>query len=320
MNGEGLKNYKKRIIEETIKKYLNVAGAICVEGPKWCGKTSTSFAMSKSHFYVGAFDYNFSNKEIAKLNPKIMLEGENPRLIDEWQEEPWIWDAVRWEVDWRSQKGQFILTGSSTPKHKGILHSGAGRIVKVRMETMSLFESEDSTGAISLSDLCNGKINEQLVEPLSFEKLAYLIVRGGWPKNIDASYEDCHLLPNSYIKTVLDESIKEIDNVKYDPLKVKLILKSLARNESTLVSEETIIKDITENDKRIISRPTLNKYIDLLNRMFIFNNQQPYSPDTRSSLRVRISEKKRFCDPSLACALLNVNHKKLMNEKPGQNY
>ncbi|KNG79725.1 ATP-binding protein [Mycoplasma sp. HU2014] len=314
MNNKLFENYKLRIIEKVIDKYLNVASAICIDGPKWCGKTSTSYYLSKSAFFVGDPSDNFSNRQLALVNPKIILNGQYPRLIDEWQEVPSIWDAVRWEVDWKNKNGMFILTGSSTPKYKGVLHSGAGRIVRVRMETMSLYESQESLGIVSLKDLCDQKVNEQLVEPLTFEQLAYLIVRGGWPKNIETPVSNCHLLPNSYIETILNESIKEIDNSRYDPLKIKLILKSLARNEATLVSEETIIKDISANDAETFSRPTINKYIDVLNRMFIFNNQEPYATNLRSSKRVMISEKKRFCDPSLACALLNVTVEKLVND------
>ncbi|PZW00545.1 ATP-binding protein [Metamycoplasma auris] len=309
-----IKNYKSRIIENVIDRYYNIVGAICIEGPKWCGKTWTSFFKSKSSFFVGDPSNNFANRELALINPKLILDGKNPRLIDEWQEIPSLWDAIRWEIDWRNQNGLFILTGSSTPKKKGILHSGAGRIVKLRMETMSLYESNESSGIVSLRDLSNQKIKEQLIEPLSFEKLAYFIVRGGWPRNINSSIQNCHLLPNSYIETILNETIKEIDNSTYDPLKIKLILKSLARNESTLVSEDKIIKDISANDDEKISRPTVNKYIDVLNRMFIFNNQEPYAPNLRSSKRVRISEKKHFCDPSLACALLNVTPNKLVRD------
>ncbi|WP_434341728.1 DUF4143 domain-containing protein [Mycoplasma putrefaciens] len=182
------------------------------------------------------------------------------------------------------------------------------------METMSLYESKESSGIISLKDLCNQKIQEQLVEPLTFEQLAYLIVRDGWHKNIQTSTVQCHLLPNSYIETILNESIKEIDNFKYSPLRVKLILKSLERNEATLVSEATIIKDISTNNNQKISRPTVNKYINVLNRMFIFNNQEPFSPNLRSSSRIRIEEKKRFCDPSLVCALLNITTDKLISD------
>ncbi|WP_040543769.1 ATP-binding protein [Metamycoplasma auris] len=308
------KNYKPRIIEKVVDRFFVVAGAICIEGPKWCGKTWTSYFKSQSSFFVGDPANNFANRELALINPKLILEGRNPKLIDEWQEVPSIWDAVRWQVDWENKNALFILTGSSTPKYKGVLHSGAGRIARIRMDTMSLYESNESSGVVSLKDLSNQIVKEQLIEPLSFERLAYLVVRGGWPKNINSSVSQCHLLPNSYINTILNESIKQIDNSKYDPLKIKLILKSLARNEATFVAEDTIIKDISINDKKTISRPTINKYIDVLNRMFIFNNQKPFALNLRSSKKVRSSEKKRFCDPSLACALLNVTPDKLIND------
>ena len=178
--------YKKRIIDKTIEDYLKVSGAICVEGPKWCGKTWASAFHSNSEFLVGDPANNFNNRKIAELNPALILQGGAPRLIDEWQEVPSIWDATRAEVDKRHEKGQLILTGSSTPKKKGIMHSGSGRIIKIRMNTMSLYESDDSTGNISLFDLCNGVFEDQLLEEVSLEKLANLIVRGGWPENISA--------------------------------------------------------------------------------------------------------------------------------------
>lgn len=307
--------YKKRIIDKTIEDYLKVSGAICVEGPKWCGKTWASAFHSNSEFLVGDPANNFNNRKIAELNPSLILQGDTPRLIDEWQEVPSIWDATRAEVDKRHEKGQLILTGSSTPKKKGIMHSGSGRIVKIRMNTMSLYESDDSTGNISLFDLCNGVFEDQLLEEVSLEKLANLIVRGGWPENISAPDNLLHLMPRAYMDNIIEEDLQKVDDeIEYDAHKVKLLLKSLARNESTTVSASALLKDIIEQDHESMSRNTIAKYLEVLGRMFLFNNQLPFSPNIRSSLRVKQSEKRHFADPAMACALLNLTKDKLIGD------
>ncbi|WP_434343605.1 DUF4143 domain-containing protein [Mycoplasma sp. 06067-C1-B144P-99-0482-3] len=307
-------NYIPRIMDKIIQKHLKIAGAICVEGPKWCGKTWTSRQNSNSEFLVGSAANVFSNRQLAILNPEYVLKGEFPRMIDEWQEVPSLWDATREEVDKYSQNGLFILTGSSTPTHKGVLHSGAGRIVRLRMNTMTLFESGDSTGILSLKDLLLDEIKTEYVDKLDFKKLAYLIVRGGWPKNIKTSFDDCEVLPRSYIDSILESKLLDENNNAYNSNYIKLILKSLARNVSTTVSERSIINDISQNEVDSISRPTLSKYLDFLNNMFLFSNLESYSLNPRSSLRVKQQEKKYFCDPSLVCALLDLTPNKIMSD------
>lgn len=307
------KEYKRRVIDKSIDTYLQVSGAICVEGPKWCGKTWTSAYHSNSEYLVGDPTNNFSNRQLAELNPTLILQGDTPRLIDEWQEVPSIWDATRSEVDKRHKKGQIILTGSSTPKTKGIMHSGAGRIVKLRMNTMSLYESGDSSGKVSLSELCDGKLDMQLLEEVSLEKIATCIVRGGWPENIAVNTEIAHLMPRAYMDTVVDEDLNNLDdNVEYNKHKVQLLLRSLARNESTTVSDLSLLKDIQQQDSESMSRNTIAKYLEALGRLFLFNNQAPFSPNLRSSLRVKQSEKRHFSDPAMACALLNITPDKLL--------
>lgn len=177
--------YKRRIVDPIIENQLKIFGAICIEGPKWCGKTWTSSYHANSEFLVGNPEGNFSNRTLAEMEPFSILKGETPRLIDEWQEVPSLWDATRAYVDKNPNKGQIILTGSSTPTTKGIMHSGIGRISSVRMNTMSLYESNDSSGLISLKDLCENKFESQIFEQINLEKIAYLIVRGGWPNNIE---------------------------------------------------------------------------------------------------------------------------------------
>ena len=179
--------YIPRIIDAAVERYLATMGAVCIEGPKWCGKTWTSSYHSSSEFLVGNPDNNFQNRTLAEMSPALVLEGETPRLIDEWQEVPPLWDAVRYTVDQRGKKGQFILTGSATPKRKGVLHSGAGRIGKLRMRPMSLYESGDSSGKVSLQALCEGKLTPAITGEVDLRTLARLTVRGGWPGNLDIS-------------------------------------------------------------------------------------------------------------------------------------
>lgn len=228
-------NYKPRVIDAKVKEYLSAFGAVCIEGPKWCGKTWTSSYHSKSEIYIGYPANNFQNRQLAELSPALILDGETPRLIDEWQEVPPIWDAVRYKVDQVAEKGQFILTGSATPNHKGILHSGAGRIAKLRMRPMSLYESGDSCGKVSLEKLCHGELAPALTGEVDLKKLIELIIRGGWPGSLGLPIEQAALLPLEYLNAVIDDDVYRIDGVKRDTSKMRLLLRSLARNESRII-------------------------------------------------------------------------------------
>ena len=307
--------YKARIVDELVKRDLRIFGAICIEGPKWCGKTWTSSHHANSEFLVGDPSGNFSNRMLAELEPYTVLKGDVPRLIDEWQEVPALWDATRAFVDKSGSKGQLILTGSSTPVNKGILHSGTGRIKSIRMNTMSLYESGDSSGLFSLKDLCENKFESKILEGTTLEKLAYLIVRGGWPGNIGVNANDCGELALGYMENVAKTDLKQLNkDIGFNEHKAKLILKSLARNESNTVSNQSILNDIIENDNSSISKNTLSKYLNAFNRMFLFNNQEPFSSNIRSSLRVKQMEKRHFSDPAMACAMLKLTPKKMMND------
>lgn len=309
-----IKNYKPRIIDNMIDEYLKTFGAVCIEGAKWCGKTWSSIYHSNSSIMIGNPEGNFQNKKLAETAPNIVLEGEKPRLIDEWQEVPRLWDAVRYEVDKTAEKGQFILTGSATPNHKGILHSGAGRIGKLRMRPMSLYESGDSTGDISLQDLCNGNMKEKLTGEVDLRKIIEFIIRGGWPGNLNVPIERADLLPESYIDAILDDDVYRIDGVKRDINKMKLLLRSLARNESTTVTNKTLKRDIKEIDDEDIDIDTVASYLDIFTRLFILDNQKPFAENIRSSVKVKQSEKRHFVDPSLPCSLLKATPEKLLND------
>lgn len=307
--------YKKRVIDSTIETYLTVSGGICIEGPKWCGKTWASANHGKSEFLVGSPDNDFLNRKLASLQPTAVLQGDTPRVIDEWQEVPALWDAARAEIDRRHKKGQFILTGSSTPRTKGVMHSGAGRIVRLRMDTMSLYETGDSSGLVSLEELCSGNLDTVLTGDVLLEDLATYIVRGGWPDNISVSHEKTHLMPRSYMRTIVDNDLPRLDeDAEYDRRRALLVLRSLARNESTTVSDSTILSDITGNGRDVMSRNTLTRYLEALSRLFLFSNQLPYSPEIRSSLRIKVAEKRHFSDPAMAAALLNLTREKLMKD------
>ena len=248
------------------------------------------------------------------MSPELILDGDFPRLIDEWQEVPPIWDAVRHKVDQNPRKGQYILTGSATPNHKGIMHSGAGRIAKLRMRPMSLYESGDSSGKVSLEDICHDKLTPAMTGEVDFRELVKLIVRGGWPGSLDLSVEQASLLPIEYLNAVIDDDVYRIDGVKRNTMKMKLLLRSLARNESTTVTNKTLKKDIKELDDEDINVETVKEYLDIFERLFITDNQPPFATKVRSSVRVKQAVKRHFADPSLACALLQVTPEGLLGD------
>lgn len=306
--------YIHRIIDNKIEEYLKTFGAICIEGPKWCGKTWTSTYHSNSTIFLGDPAGNFQNRKLAEMSPDLVLEGDFPRLIDEWQEVPPIWDAVRYKVDQTSQKGQYILTGSATPNHKGIMHSGAGRIAKLRMRPMSLYESGDSSGKISLEELCHGKITPAMTGEVDLKELIKLIIRGGWPGSLNLPIEQVALLPNEYLNAVIDDDVYRIDGVKRNTMKMKLLLRSLARNESTTVTNKKLKNDIKEVDDEDINVETVKEYLDIFERLFITDNRPPFATKVRSSVRVKQAVKRHFSDPSLACSLLQITPEGLLND------
>ena len=308
------RKYRPRIIDSTVEDYLQAFGAVCIEGPKWCGKTWTSAFHSKSQFLLGDPSNNFQNRSLAQLDPAMVLKGESPRLIDEWQEVPAIWDAVRYEVDARDEQGQFILTGSSTPMRKGVMHSGAGRIAPIRMRTMSLWESGDSDGKVSLHDLFEGHIESQLTGEIKLESLARYIVRGGWPRSLSVPYEKAVLLPNGYINAIIDDGANRLDEIKRDSSKMIKLLKSLARNESITVSNKVLRKDIKDVEGEDISEPTIASYLDVFRRLYVVEDQPAFSPSVRSSVRVKQAGKRHLTDPSIACSLLGLNEERLIGD------
>lgn len=309
-------NYKKRISDKKIERYLKLFGAICIEGPKYCGKTWAGRYQSNSEILLHKTTGETSNNvELAKISPSIILEGKKPRLIDEWQEATNLWDEIRIDVDRTGLKGQYILTGSSTPNRKGIAHSGAGRYGKIHLRTMSLYESGDSTGDISLEKLCNNEFNGKATGEVDLKNLAKLIIRGGWPANLGYSAKESSEAIEEYINLIIDDDLNRLDGINRDKHKVRLLLKSLARNESTTASNMTLKKDISAIDNEDVDVDTLASYLNALDRLFLLDNDEPFSTKIRSSVRVKQSEKRHFADPSIACSLLNIREEsKLIND------
>ena len=306
--------YIPRLVDGTIERYLAAMGAVCIEGPKWCGKTWTASYHCSSEIMIGDPAGNFQNRALAETSPALVLEGEAPRLIDEWQEVPSLWDAVRHAVDQRGRMGQFVLTGSATPKRKGVLHSGAGRIGRLRMRPMSLFESGDSTGTVSLRDLCAGRLSPSMTGEVDLRDLARLTVRGGWPGNLRTDERDISLIPGEYLDAVIYDDVNRVDGIRRDSRKIRLLLRSLARNESTTATNRTLKNDIKEIDDEDIDVETVAAYLDIFERLFLTDNQEPFSARLRSSVRVKQAEKRHFCDPSLACALLKITPERLIGD------
>ena len=305
--------YKERLIDKKIEECLKIFGAVSIVGPKYCGKTWTSLAHSKSVKYINSNDKKLYT--LAQMDVNQILVGEYPILIDEWQLIPSIWDCVRRKCDEDKTKGKFILTGSATEKENTIDHSGAGRICKLDMGTMSLFESGESDGYVSLNDLFkNIEFKGHLTKELSLEDIANLIMRGGWPDNIENTPKESQLIVKSYIKDILDKDINEIDGVKRDRNKMEMLLKSLARNESTLASNETLIKDVIENEYDSINKETVGEYLNVLDKLHLIQNQQAFNPNVRSRENVGKTAKRHFTDPSIVCGLLNLNYDKMISD------
>ncbi len=308
------KKYLPRIIDSLVQSYLATFGAVCIEGPKWCGKTWTANFHSKSTVYLGDPTGNFQNKSLAQLDPNLVLFGDKPRLLDEWQEVPELWDAVRFEVDKSRQKGQYILTGSATPTQKGVLHSGAGRIAILKMRPMSLFESKDSSGKVSLRDICSGEYQNASTSQANLSDIVQLIIRGGWPGSLDVKKTEYLTISKSYINALINHDIYRLEGINRNTKKMNLLLRSLARNVSTTASINTLKKDIKSIDEIDVDNDTLSTYLALFERLFVVDNQPAFAPNIRSSARIKKAEKRHFVDPSLACALLNTSEEMLIND------
>lgn len=309
--------YIPRLIDQEIERNLKLFGAISIEGPKWCGKTWTALNHCNSVTYLNNTADNFREKHLAEMDINLVLDKDYPQLIDEWQEVPEIWDAIRFKCDQDKQKGKYILTGSSVPVTNKFHHSGAGRICKMNMYTMSLYESNNSSGDVSLRDLFDNNVHNKLLDNIKLEHIADLIVKGGWPEAINLDSRDALKISQSYIEAVLEKDIIQIDGINREKSKMEMLLRSLARNESTISNNNVLIKDIdniTSDRDLLISRNTLADYLNVLDRLHIIKNQNSFMYKIRSRLNVGKIAKRHFVDPSLGCAILNITPDKLMND------
>ena len=308
---------RQRLIDDKIDRYLKIFGAISIQGPKWCGKTWTSLKHANSVSYMT----EKSPRDLAKVDPKYIFNQDRPQLIDEWQLVPSIWDAVRHECDSDHDKGKFILTGSTSlskeEREEEIFHSGTGRIAIMKMNPMSLYESGDSTGDVSIEEMFSGNVNCKYIRKVELDELAKLIIRGGWPENIDKEGDDIEVIPRSYIESVITRDINERKDKKRDSNKMRMLIRSLSRNETTIAGNDTIVKDIEEfenTDDLIASRLTVADYVSVLDDLYLTANQEAFSINYRSSKRIGKSPKRHLVDPSLACASLDLTVDKLLND------
>ena len=314
-----MNTYLPRLIDNKLDTWLKTSGAILVAGPKWTGKTMTCEQRAESAFYFTRRPGESDPLELAKVDSSIVFSGSKPHLIDEWQLMPEIWDMVRADVDaHRGEKGLYLLTGSSLPPQKNkkgnkkIRHSGAGRISTLKMSTMSLFETGDSSGEVSLDSLFDGADVNGRMRRISLAEIIHFIIRGGWPGNLDVP--DASLLPRDYIELLQTTELdKLLDDVRIDRERFKRFLYSLARNESTVCSASTLAKDASINGKGL-DNETATRYLDVLDDLFLIENQEAYSPVFRSRTRLKIGAKRHFCDPSIPAAVLGANEKNLMKD------
>lgn len=310
-----MENYRKRIVDEILKKKLKGKGAVLIQGPKWCGKTTTAEQISKSILYMSKPDEKEQNLTLAEINPELLLQGEVPRLIDEWQIAPKLWDAVRYEVDHRNAEGQFILTGSSVPaKMEEVTHTGTGRFSWLLMRPMSLFESGESNGEVSLKDLFDENKKVEGINNLDLEKIAYLVCRGGWPRAIfmeeDIALEQAY----DYYDAIVNRDISEADGVSRNTERVKNLMRAYARNIGSQASNDTLKNDIIANDSSSLDTDTVLSYVNALKKIFVVEESPAWNPNLRSKTAIRTSDTRYFIDPSIAVASLGIGPKDLIND------
>ena len=307
-------NYLNRISDQKLSHLLRAMGAVLIEGPKWCGKTRSAEEVARSVLYLQDPDTTKANKLMAQSKPSLLLEGETPRLLDEWQVAPELWNAVRFIVDKRRLKGQFILTGSVIPERTDDMHTGTGRIARMKMRTMSLYESGDSNGEISLSALFDGNNNMEGRSGLTIEKLAFVINRGGWPAVARETDEKIALTVSAdYVEAVANEDISKADGVEKNPDRVKALMRSISRNISCEARTSTILSDLAANDESL-SQATVDQYVAALKKIFVIEDLPAWSAKLRSKTAIRTTSKRHFTDPSIAAASLRATPKRLLSD------
>lgn len=309
-----MSEYKKRIADEILRKRLGAIGAVLIEGPKWCGKTTTAMQQANSILFMQDSSNAAMINQMADIGPKLLLDGDTPRLLDEWQVAPELWDAVRFEVDMRNAPGQFILTGSAVPMLKSTAHTGTGRIWRMTMRPMSLYESGDSTGEVSLEALFLGEFNDTVKNKLDFDDISYLICRGGWPMAMQQTKEDALMNAYAYYDGVVNSDLSRADGVLRNPQNVDLLLRSYSRmigSQSTLTNIRADMKTVDEQELDI---NTVRSYIETLKKIFVVEELSGWNPNIRSKNAIRTSPTRYFVDPSIAVAALNLGPGNLAND------
>ena len=309
-----MKKYKKRIVDNILQKKLNAKGAILIEGAKWCGKTTTASQIAKSILSMQNPEEKEQNIRLAELSPSRLLHGKTPRLIDEWQLAPKLWDAVRFEVDKRDEFNQFILTGSAVPADlKEITHTGTGRISRMLMRPMSLFESQESNGSVSLSELFSGKTNIDGENIIDIDELAFLICRGGWPKAIGLKQYIGLSQAIDYYDAVVNSDISRVDNIERNPERAKRLLRAYARSIGTQTKLISLSDDVNE-DNNLGTNPTIYNYINALQKIFVIEDSHAWNPNLRSKAAIRTTDTRYFTDPSIAAAALGLGPNDLIDD------
>lgn len=307
--------YKQRIADRILERKVLGKGAVLIEGPKWCGKTTTAKQLAKSVLDLGDSAVLKQSSGLIEISPKTLLDGDTPRLIDEWQALPPIWDSIRSEVDRRGEPSQFILTGSSVlPEADETVHSGTGRFATIKMRPMSLYESGESTGTVSLKDMFEGKSIEVQQNELDVEEIAFLTCRGGWPWATIISKKVALDQAFDYVDSVIQRDIQRVDKVKRSAERAKLLLRSYARNISQQVSYGTIKKDMLSNDASTLDEDTVADYIKALKKLFVIEDLAAWNPNIRSKAAIRTSDTRHFVDPSIGTAILGLGPKDLIND------
>lgn len=306
--------YKKRIADGLLQRKLAGKGAVLIEGAKWCGKTTTAEQIAGSVKYMTETGMVEQDIQLATLNPKLLLKGEFPRLIDEWQVAPQLWDSIRFESD-HGPLGQFILTGSSVPPDMSkVIHSGTGRIGWLRMRPMSLWESQESSGEVSLAELFTAPEQIGAINQMDIEQVAFLTCRGGWPLAVDMEREIALDQVFDYVESVEKRDIQKVDGVDRDPVRVHRLLRSLARNQGSQASFGTIKEDLMANEADSLSEDTIASYHKALKEIFVVEDSEAWNPNLRSKTAIRTSDTRYFTDPSIATAALGVGPQDLIND------
>lgn len=308
-------NYKKRIADGMLKRKLEGKGAVLIEGPKWCGKTTTAEQIAASVLYMDDPEKKEQNISMSELNPKRLLKGAVPRLIDEWQLAPKLWDAIRFEVDHRGEQGQFVLTGSAVPVDtREITHSGTGRFTWLTMRPMSLYESGESTGEVSLQSLFEGATDIDGGSDISIDYLAFLVCRGGWPQAVDMRDEIALDQAMDYYDAVVRSDINRADGVQKNPERVRRLMRSYARNQGGQIPNTVIAQDIAANDENPMSEETVASYLNALRKIFVVEDMPAWNPNLRSKIAIRSSDTRYYIDPSIATAALGIGPNDLLND------